>query len=391
MFARSWKAQAPWIVALGTVVLLRAPPARGADPEEPGRELFDAGVKAYQEGAYDAAIASFQQAYRLTQRQGLLFSIAQALRRSYETTGKPEQLREALRYYARYLSSNPQADHRAEAESWLQQLRRLPDAQGWEAAATAKPAHTQLVIAVNVAAAKVELDGQLVPVLPHAAEVEPGKHHVEVAAEGYELFRKDVEVPRGTALPLNIELRALPSGVEVIGNAGAEVMIDHVSAGHLPSPAFALPPGRHSLEVRQAGHYTVERTIVVSGTRQRLHLIGAATTRRTVSWALIGAGAAATVVGGLFGYLALQKQEDARSLQDQPGTTAAFDDAIKARDSLRLGAFVSAGVGVTAAIGGAISIATEGFGPLRPTGSAKSGSAFRYQLSPFGVTCSAAF
>jgi len=377
-------------VVLSGLLLLQGRPVHAADREQDGRALFDAGVKSYEDGKYEAALASFREAYRLTHRQGLLFSIAQALRRIYETTHDADRLREAIVYYERYLSTHPQGEHRVEAASWLEQLGRL-SAAGHSAQA-ADDTRAQLVIAVNAQSAKVTLDGQRVPTLPYAAQVAPGQHQIAAAAEGYAPYDREIEIAPSAVLSLNIELQRAAGRIEVTGNTGAEVLLDGISVGVLPAVALRAPRGQHVLEVRQVGHVTLRQAVTVDGNEPlRLRMHAVATTRRFVSWGLVGGGVAAMATGAVLGFLSLQKQADARALQDQPGMAPAFDEAIAARNSLRLGAALTAGAGAAATLGGALSLATEGFGPVRYTGPASSAAVIQYQVSLSGIALSGAF
>lgn len=393
MLRRSWKARARWVSALCGLLLASPAVVRGADGEEnAARALFDAGVESYQRGQYDAAIAAFKQAYRVTERQGLLFSIAQAFRRSYEKDREPEKLREALRYYARYLSTNPEGERAAEAASWLEQLGRLPDAKGWQAPPATSQQRSRLVLAVNVRTARLTLDGQPVLTLPHATDVTAGKHHIAVTAEGYLPYQTDVDVAPGAVLPINIELRPFTGSIQVLGNHGAEVLIDGVNRGRLPAPGFEVGAGSHSVEVREPGHFTLRQTVELDGTQpERVRLVAPVTLRRTASWAAIGGGVAATATGGALGYLALQKQEDARALQDQPGMLPAFEDAVAARDGLRLAAAIVAGTGIAAVVAGTISLVTEGFGPVRAVGDASPGVSLPGRVTWSGTGLRGAF
>jgi hypothetical protein len=371
MVPRLRKARALGLSALG-VVLSCACLAGAANPEADGRALFEIGVKSYQEGQYAAAIVAFGEAYRITKRPGLLFSLAQAFRRSYEKTRDPTELREAIQYYTRYLATNASGPRRTEAETWLRQLAASSNAQGAPAPPGADSARAQLVIAVNVPDARLKLDGQTIPILPHAADVAPGKHNLEVSADGYALYQRDIDVPPGAVLPFNIELVRSMSRLQVLGVPGAEVLIDGVPVGQQPAEGFSVASGRHGVEVRQRGYYTWRQTIEsTTGAAQTIRLTAAPTTRRTASWVLVGAGAAITLAGGVLGYLALRKQADAQSLQDQPGMAPAFEQATRARNDLRLAAAVTAGAGIAAGVAGSISIMTEGFGPTRSRPSAR--------------------
>lgn len=344
------------------------------------------GVESYQKADYAAAIAAFGEAYRITKRPGLLFSLAQAFRRSYEQTHEPAQLREAVRYYTRYLEASADGVHRTEAASWLQQLGATENAPLRKQPPTTDGARAQLVIAVNVPNARLTLDGRVILDLPHAADVAPGKHHLEVTADGYARYRQDVDVPPGASLPINISLVRSEARIEVLGLSGSEVLIDGARVGELPSEGFAVAPGRHGIVVRQRGYYTLRHTVEsAAGASQRVELVAAPTARRTASWVLVGAGAAATLAGGVLGYFALRKEADAQSLQDQPGAGPAFEQALAARNDLRLAAGVTAGVGGAAGLAGLVSLITEGFGPTRSLNDP------RAALSSVGVTLSGSF
>jgi hypothetical protein len=380
MLRRSRKVRALGFSAL-CVLLSCACVAHATEPDADGRALFESGVKSYQNGEYAAAIAAFSEAYRITKRPGLLFSLAQAFRRSYEKSHEATQRSEAIRYYQLYLATPAgTGERRAEAERWLRQL---------DSSAAAPPparASARLVIAVNVPRARLSIDGRAISTLPHAADVPPGKHHLEVRADGYAPYQLDVDAPPDAVLPINIELVRAESRIEVLGASGAEVLIDGVRVGQLPSQGFFLAAGRHTVEVRQRGYYTLRQTIQsTAGVPQTLRLMAEPTTRRTASWVLVGAGAAATLAGGVLGYLALRKQSNAESLQDEPGMGPAFEHELDARNDLRLAAALTAGTGGAAGVAGLLSIFTEGFGPLRPAPDAGA------PLSALGVALSGTF
>ncbi len=67
------------------------------------RTHYDLALALYQAQRFEEAIPEFQAAYEVEARPGLLFNIAQA----YRKAGHP---REALQYYERYLTSDPQID-----------------------------------------------------------------------------------------------------------------------------------------------------------------------------------------------------------------------------------------------------------------------------------------
>ena len=79
---------------------------------------YDLGVALYQAQKYEESIPSFQAAYALEPKPGILFNIAQAYRKS-------GHLREAIQYYDKYLSVDPQidGDTRKKVDGYLLEAR----------------------------------------------------------------------------------------------------------------------------------------------------------------------------------------------------------------------------------------------------------------------------
>jgi tetratricopeptide (TPR) repeat protein len=109
-------------------------PAGSPDPrEQRARRLFREGSQLYDQADFDAAIARFEEAYRLSNLPALLFNIAQAYRQK-----GPGQCATALRYYQHYLQDEPSASNRQEIEELIQEMQTCADAQ--DAAAAPVPA-----------------------------------------------------------------------------------------------------------------------------------------------------------------------------------------------------------------------------------------------------------
>ena len=104
-------------IASLAAALVCASPARGDDADK-AREHYSVGLRAYDAGKYDEAIAEFEAAYRFKDAPGLLYNIAQA----YRLSNRPE---EALRFYRTYLERKPDAANRAEAEAKIERLASI--------------------------------------------------------------------------------------------------------------------------------------------------------------------------------------------------------------------------------------------------------------------------
>ena len=96
-------------------------PGWGGDAEAQGRArtAFDKGATAYRKAEWGKASDYFGQASGIVDSPDLLFNRAQALRKM---GGRSE---DAIALYERYLASNPQGRHRADAERALRALKQF--------------------------------------------------------------------------------------------------------------------------------------------------------------------------------------------------------------------------------------------------------------------------
>jgi tetratricopeptide (TPR) repeat protein len=107
--------------SLSTPVPARAD--RRADPEaaakeKEAREHYTNGMRHFDLGEIDAAVAEFKEAYKISAAPGLLFNIAQA----YRTKKDYEQ---ALLFYKNYLRLVPRAANRADVEARVAEMEKM--------------------------------------------------------------------------------------------------------------------------------------------------------------------------------------------------------------------------------------------------------------------------
>jgi len=123
LFGRS---SAPFALALA--LGLYAPCAAAQQPageskseskEETARKLYEEGIKRYNVADYAAAIASFRQAYLLSDAPEMLYNIAQ----SYRLSG-PGNCRSALQFYRNFLRVEPKTAKRASVEAAIADMER---------------------------------------------------------------------------------------------------------------------------------------------------------------------------------------------------------------------------------------------------------------------------
>ncbi|HVI24246.1 MAG TPA: tetratricopeptide repeat protein [Myxococcales bacterium] len=89
-----------------------------AEDADKAREHYSVGLRAYDLGNYDEAIAEFEEAYRQKDAPGLLYNIGQA----YRLSNRPE---EAVRYYRTYLDKKPDAANAADVQAKIDRLTSI--------------------------------------------------------------------------------------------------------------------------------------------------------------------------------------------------------------------------------------------------------------------------
>jgi tetratricopeptide (TPR) repeat protein len=331
------------------------------------RTYFDIGAKAYEAGRYIDAAHAFQEAYRLSKRPGLLFSLGQANRMEFFARSDPARLKDAVHYYEEYLHQAPSGRRVVDATDALATLKpmlaNLGGAGAGSPAAVSMRPEPRVMISSPTEGARITFDGKAVSD-PFMASVPAGTHHVTLSAPGYEEYRRDlvVDAQRG-APPLDIALQAMPARLTVRAPDGAEVAIDGRLQGVTPLPPLSVPAGKHFVAVTLNGRDAFSRTLTLErGQNATLQADLHVSTQRTVSWVFLGAGGAGVVAGGVLGYLAIQKQSDARSIASAsksqgnlpPSDLARYNSLSSSRDELRLASVVSLSAGAGAAVIGLV-------------------------------------
>lgn len=316
-------------VALFTV---HAPQTAFANPsprkvDEPGaapnrdvaREFFLTGVAAYQRGSYNAALVSFENAYRIAPHPNVRINIANC----------HVQLRhylEALVHFEAYLSEaqNITPAQRADVERQVREVR----AQLAEVRVRIGPA--------TVTSPTVTIDGRAVN--PNeTVRLMPGRHEFSVTAEGYLPEQASLELRAGAQREWAIDLRT-PSSATPASEPGAPSTPppNPDPASSNTEPAAPTPP------TTPAPTASPPRTVTPATNRWPLPvslptvIAGGVTTLSLACWVGLGAGALSAY--GAF-------NDAARNIAMQRGTYAVerqrgLDAAARTR-TLAIGADVS--------------------------------------------------
>lgn len=271
-----------------------APPADGPPtPEvtEEARRRFDRGVRLYAEGDYSLALIEFERAYELVANYRVLYNIGQVSIQLRQYA----RARQALEQYLSQGQGEIDEVRLAEVQADVEMLKSR----------TAK-----LSVTVNVAKARVFLDGRMLGVtpLPDAILVDAGGHSIEVERTGFRSTTKAVTMAGGDDLKVTLSLEL-------------------------------IQPER-----------TVEKTIVVQGQESN-------STWKWVGWGTAGLFAAGAVTTGIFGLNAAADLED---LRNSAGASREALDSTQSRarrmfvasDILAVGALAAAGVSLYLTFGG---------------------------------------
>jgi len=175
------------ILMLVPLVILALTSPAAAQSDELAKGHYMAGKAYYDQARYAEAIREFEEAYRLSPKNDLLFNIAQA----HERAG---HLDKAVEYLKRYLADASVKDRASVSE----RLRNLE----------ARLQQTGITLQANVDGATVEVDGKAVGKTPLSAPIQasPGSHELKVSREGYLPFSAFISVSAGSMVTVNAKL-----------------------------------------------------------------------------------------------------------------------------------------------------------------------------------------
>ncbi len=349
---------------------ISAAPAPTADQIAKAKTLFDLGAKAYDAEQFPAAIQAFQEAYRLSQRPGPIFSTAQAYRRVYNTDRNPDTLRQAVAYYKQYIEKQKSGGRVAEAQQALRDLEPIL-AQLAAAPAGTSPApvmtamdvkpKTRLMVSSPTKGATVSLDGGEPADMPLIQELTLGAHKLRLAADGYFDDEREILAAEGQVYGLDIPLKERPALLTLKTDAGAQISIDGRSEGVAPLVRpLELSSGTHLVTITRSGYraYSMESDFR-RDERRALDVTLERTSQRYGAIAVLGAAGAGALVGGLFTGLALDEQRIAHDIEvakgDRPITEAErarHESAVAAREEFKMVAYGAFGAtGLLAIVG----------------------------------------
>jgi hypothetical protein len=154
-----------------------------------------------------------------------------------------------------------------------------------------------------------------------AVQVVAGTARVEVVAEGYFTYAKEVTLPGGTTFTLDVQLvRKDTQSILAVRSdvAGSQVFVDGKPQGSVPTEV-AVGPGTHKVLVRRDGYEETEVSVVTAaGDRKDLKVNPQKNAPITSKW-WFWTGIGVVVVGGAVITYALVTERKAGSGDFSPG------------------------------------------------------------------------
>jgi len=269
------------------------------------RQRFQRGVAAFQRRAWEDALESFQQAYRLAPHPSVRVNMANC----YVELRRPV---EAIFHFEQYLAETPDAENpqRTAVQNHLRELRQRV---------------TEVTISVsptNAAGVTATVDG-LAVALDRTVRLAPGRHTLEVLAEGYFPARQDFDGPGGGQQRLTIALQANAATAATASPPATPQPGPNVPTATPPPTVAATPPATPPTAPASTAAAPPEPppapALVAVETGSSTAPLSPPEPRPTqgqgLFWTAAGVTAVAVVATGVFGSLALSANGE-------------FDDAV---------------------------------------------------------------
>lgn len=278
------------LAAQVSVPLSAAPSAPSkVSPADQAAALKKEGDQAMMELRYEDALDAYGRSYALVANPALHYNRGRAL--------------EALGRYAEALD----AYDAFEADASPELRAKVPALAAHVKDLKKRVAHLTLKIAPS--GARIVLRSVVLGSAPLAGpvRVNAGKGVLEVTADGYLPYKKEVELPGGESVVLDVALEAKSAGgvLVVHSDPTASVSVDGTAMGTTPMEA-PVSPGSHTITLSRSGYATRTTTVVVNGgEKKQLSLSLDAESGITSKWwfwtgiGVVVVGATAVTVGML--------------------------------------------------------------------------------------------
>lgn len=233
-----------------------APKAKPAVVDDEATKLKKQGDQAMLELRYEDALDAYGKSYALQSNPALHYNRGRAL----EALGRYSEALEAYEAFDAQGSAELKAKVPGLADHVKDVRKRV----------------TTLTLHVDTAGARVLLRNVVLGTTPFSApvRVNSGKATLEISAEGFLPYKREIDLPAGDALTVEVKLAAKDTGGYLVINATptAMVSIDGAAAGATPYEAPVVA-GSHTVTLSAKGYVTRTTTVVVAeGEKKKLDL-----------------------------------------------------------------------------------------------------------------------
>jgi hypothetical protein len=233
-----------------------APTAKAPVVEDEATSFKKKGDQAMLELRYEDALDAYAKSLALQPNPALHYNRGRAL----EALGR---YAEALEAYEEF-SKNASPDLKAKVPGLADHVKEV------------RQRVTTLTLNVKTSGARVVLRNVVLGVAPFAApvRVNAGKATIEITADGYLPYKKELELRGGEPFTLEVTLSGKDTGGTLVVNAtpAASVVLDGTASGTTPIEAPVVA-GSHTITLSAKGFVTRTTTVVVAeGERKKLDL-----------------------------------------------------------------------------------------------------------------------
>jgi hypothetical protein len=302
--ALSWIVWLLGLLIAGSARAQTPPPPQTPAPSQAAPASSEPNAQELRREANDAmaslrpadALEGYRRAYELSHETALLYNMGRAMEALQDYPG-------AIAEYSEFLAKAP-PDLRA----------RVPGLA--EVVAEMKRKVASVSFSSNVPGARVLVRDKALGSIPTTGRldsvVNAGRAHVEIDADGFDPFVRDVDLPGGGELTITAEL--IPkdrAGILVVTTTpeSADIAVDGKVLGAAPVEA-SVRAGMHTVTARRGGYRTMESTVVVAvGERRALPLSLEKKAKVIVAQWWFWTAAAVVVAGGVLAtYAALTER-----------------------------------------------------------------------------------
>jgi Tfp pilus assembly protein PilN len=330
--------------------------------------FFRAGEQAFNAGQYLVAAQAFEQASEILPLPAIVFSTAQAYRLQYFIDKDVSHLLRSIELYRKYIQEVDQGGRRDDAATSLAELEVIRDRLQREGRLKSRrdivelEDKTQLMVTTQVEGARASIDGKAGET-PLILEVRPGKHRIEVEANGYFPAGQQATAVEGRLVVIEVELQPMPAQLTVHAEPGASIHVDGRALGTTPlSRPLEVTAGKHFVAITRRGRYPWARELELThGKALEVRTRLETTSQRRISFWVLGASGlalAATAGAGVLAYQADSELADLLEKYEIGGISQAEAQAILAaearRDDRLLITYVGIGTTVATALAGGI-------------------------------------